>query len=293
MLAKDKNKKRWKYIYESRLNNSFIKDDINNDILLLNWFGFSLKEKQIFDTKYKYLEFHKKTQISYIFNILIQEGKSLNLTLRDKVRILKKIKSYYNGSYIILKFIEKRFSNSHIIDFGAGCGIINYVYKKNNFKIKTVFSCDIIEFCKLSFKKLNKDYDKYLFDDEIYDSSNYHKDSVFLFRWSYDEMVDTDKLKVLNLLRNNRPKGIIISGEKHSDKNHDIDLFCLMNNYEIIQFNSTYPLNHGPTRVYRLSVNKLSFKRKCFFYFVKFMGKFSTNLKKNLLYIYFSLSDKI
>ena len=74
MLAKDKNKKRWKYIYESRLNNSFIKDDINNDILLLNWFGFSLKEKQIFDTKYKYLEFHKKTQISYIFNILIQEG---------------------------------------------------------------------------------------------------------------------------------------------------------------------------------------------------------------------------
>ena len=28
MLAKDKNKKRWKYIYESRLNNSFIKDDI-------------------------------------------------------------------------------------------------------------------------------------------------------------------------------------------------------------------------------------------------------------------------
>ena len=87
------------------------------------------------------------------------------------------------------------------------------MFIKNNFKIKTVFSCDIIEFCKLSFKKLNKDYDKYLFDDEIYDSSNYHKDSVFLFRWSYDEMVDTDKLKVLNLLRNNRPKGIIISGE--------------------------------------------------------------------------------
>ena len=295
MLLQDKNKKRWKYIYESRINNSFINEEIDKEILLLYWFGFALKEKKIIQSKQTYLEFHKKKDIYEIFKILIEESKNLNLNLKikDKINILNRIKSYYNSSYIILKFIEKKFSNPNLIDFGSGCGIINYVYKKNNFKIKSVYSCDIIEFCKLSFKKLNKYYDKYLFDDEIYNSSNYQNDSIFLFRWSYDEMLESDKFKVLNLLRNTNPKGIIISGQKHSDKKYDIDLFCLLNNYELIQFNSSYPLNHGPTRVYKYSKNKLSFKKKIFFHFIKFIGNFSINIKKNLLYVYFTLSDKI
>lgn len=291
MLSKDKNKKRWKYIYESRISNPFINEEIDKENLLLYWFAFALKEKKVTSSKYSYLEFCNKRDIYEIFNIVLEESKNFKLKIRDKINILNRIKSYYNSAYIILKFIETRFANHNVIDFGSGCGIVNYVYKKNNFRIKSIYSCDIIEFCKLSFKKLNKHYDKYLFDEEIYKSSNYPEKSIFLFRWSYDEMTQTDKFKVLNLLREAKPEGIIISGEKHSDKKFDIDLFCLMNNYQIIQFNTSYPLNHGPTRVYKFSKNKLSTKKKIFLYLIKFIGKFSINLKKNLLYIYFNLSD--
>ena len=157
-----------KYIYESRINNSFINEKIDKEILLIYWFGFALKVKKVDPSKNTYLEFHKKKDIHEIFNILMKESKNFNLKIKDKIEILKRLKSYYNSSYIILKFIEKNFLNHNLIDFGSGCGMINYVYKKNNFKIKSVYSCDIIEFCKLSFKKLNKYYDKYLFDDEIY-----------------------------------------------------------------------------------------------------------------------------
>ena len=130
MLSKDKNKKRWKYIYESRINNSFINEEIDKVILLLYWFGFALKEKKIIQSKQTYLEFHKKKDIYEIFKILIEESQNLNLKIKDKINILNRIKSYYNSSYIILKFIEKKFSNPNLIDFGSGCGIINYVYKK-------------------------------------------------------------------------------------------------------------------------------------------------------------------
>lgn len=38
------NEKRWKYIYESRINNSFINGEIDKEILLIYWFGFALKK---------------------------------------------------------------------------------------------------------------------------------------------------------------------------------------------------------------------------------------------------------
>ena len=98
---------------------------------------------------------------------------------------------------------------------------------------------------------------------------------------------------VISLLKKVKPKGIIISGEKHPDKSYDIDLYCMLNGYRLKLFNPSYPLNHGPTRVYQISETKIGFINKFFCKFVQLLGYFFPKIKKKILYIYFTLLDPI
>jgi hypothetical protein len=285
---------RWKYLKKTREENSINPFTLYKNKEILGWFFYSLGRKIIKKKSRNYFNFSSKKKIKEIYILALKELDGITFNLNQKKILITNILNGYNSAYISLKAIETFFRNSDLIDYGSGSGIINYCYNLEKFKINSLINYDEITFSKESFEKLNNlNKNIYIFDNikklETYLNK---KKSVVMFRWSYDEMSDESKMKILQRIIKSQVNGIMIQDSRRGLKsNTDIDVKLLNNQYNLIAYNYSYPLNHGQTRIYKKSKRDPSFKRKILINIFKILNMLP--IKKILIEkIFFSIVSK-
>ena len=291
MTNKDFN--RWQYLKKTRYENSINPFTSYKNKEILGWFFYSLGRKIIKKESRNYFNFSSKKKIKEIFSLALKELNGATFNLNQKKILITNIRNRYNSAYISLKAVETFFRNSDLIDYGSGSGIINYCYDLEKFRINSLINYDEISFSKESFEKLNfHNKNTYIFDNIKQLEAYLNKNTVVMFRWSYDEMSDESKMKILQRIIKFQVNGIIIQDNRRGLKsNTDIDVKLLNNQYNLIAYNNSYPLNHGQTRIYKKTKKVSSFKRKILISIFKVLNILS--IKKFLIEkIFFSIVSK-
>ena len=244
----------WAYLERTRDN---IGEILCADNRLIFWFGAQLKsssEIRFYENRARNLLRMDEEKISALEGCIFDLIDTRAYEKKDHEIIRKNVCMEISRAFSILKLLEAYVPRRRVFDMGAGCGIINYVYRHNKLELADIISCDQIEFSRQSFtdlhREMNENSKKYLFGEEIF-SYEFDAEDVLLFRWSFDEFDENSKIRVLSLVDKYKFRHIVICGNKHSNQKTDIDLELVSKNYKPT-FAGHRPFDHGFIRIYEL-----------------------------------------
>ena len=243
----------WAYFQRTRDNYEEIFDAPSK---LIFWFGGQLKsvnEISYYESRGKSLLHMQKDASStledQIFNLILTDSYDEDQT----IIIRKNIRMEVFRAHAILKLLEAFTPSRRVIDIGAGCGIVNYVFQHTQLELKSVVSCDQIEFSRNSFLELNnalpEEKKTFLYQDELFKYADYNEFDVLLFRWSFDEFDDDSKARTVDLITKKKFQNILVCGTKHSNTKVDIDYELVSLGYVPV-FCGRKPFDHGFVRLY-------------------------------------------